>query len=119
MSRRAKVLQTEPRCRLTGTADPTHLRASHIKPWADSTDRERLDGNNGLMLAPHVDHLFDRALISFADNGRLLWLNDQVLALLQAWGVDVEQRTMRPRPFSHRQRVFLQTHRDRLERQCK
>jgi hypothetical protein len=114
---RAKVLQVEPRCRLTGTADPAHLRASHIKPWAKADDRERLDGNNGLMLAPHVDHLFDRALISFEDNGRLLWLNDQVHGLLVAWGIDVQQQTMRPRPFSSRQCRYLREHRARFERQ--
>lgn len=112
---RAKVQQLEPRCRLTGTADPAHLRASHIKSWAGSTDRERLDGCNGLMLAPHVDHLFDRALISFSDDGRLL-VNDQVRGLLEAWHIDVEQRTMQPRPFSKRQCEFLKTHRERFER---
>lgn len=112
---RAKVLQIEPRCRLTGTADPVHLRASHIKAWAASTDRERLDGCNGLMLAPHVDHLFDRALISFDDQGQLLILNNQVRALLIAWGVDVGQEVMQPRPFSKRQCVFLKNHRERFD----
>jgi hypothetical protein len=113
---RAKVLQLEPRCRLTGTADPAHLRASHIKAWVDADDRERLDGNNGLMLAPHIDHLFDRALISFDDAGRLLWLNDHVHALLVAWGVDVYQRKMRASEFSEKQRRYLREHRVRFER---
>jgi len=47
-------------------AHPVHLRASHIKPWRQSTDQERLSGSNGLMLAPHVDHL------STADTSALL-----------------------------------------------
>jgi hypothetical protein len=110
---RAKVLQIEPRCRLTGTADPKHLRASHIKPWADSSDTERLDGNNGLMLAPHVDHLFDRALISFTNEGDLLVLNDDVRTLLDAWGLGASQRILQPAPFTPQQRAYLQTHRDR------
>jgi hypothetical protein len=114
---RAKLLQIEPHCRLTGTADPAHLRASHIKAWADSNDRERLDGNNGLMLAPHVDHLFDRALITFGDDGRLRWLNDQVRALLLAWGIDVDQLRMRPQAFSGKQRRYLREHQLRFDRQ--
>lgn len=56
---RRRVLATEPYCRLTGVSDPRFLRASHIKPWVVSDNNERLDGNNGLMLSPHVDHLFD------------------------------------------------------------
>jgi hypothetical protein len=49
-----------------------HLRASHIRPWRDSDNQARLDGENGLLLTPSIDHLFDRGFISFEDNGRLL-----------------------------------------------
>ncbi|WP_410473713.1 HNH endonuclease [Guyparkeria sp. TX1] len=38
------------------------LVTSHIKPWRDSSDRERLDGDNGLFLASHVGRLFDQGL---------------------------------------------------------
>lgn len=69
---RRRLEYIESGCRLTGVSDRAHLRASHIKSWRDSTNRERLDGNNGLLLAPHVDHLFDRGFISFEDNGKLL-----------------------------------------------
>ena len=69
---RANVRLTESRCRVTHLSDPAHLHASHIKPWKDSTDEEKLNGCNGLLLSPHVDHLFDRGLISFTDNGDLL-----------------------------------------------
>jgi hypothetical protein len=51
------------------------------------------------MLAPHVDHLFGRALITFGDDGRLRWLNDQVRTPLVAWDIDVDQRKMRPQPY--------------------
>ena len=63
-----------------------HLRASHIKPWRVSDDFEKLDGNNGLLLAPHIDHLFDGGWISFSDNGDLLVssrLSDELLASWQ------------------------------------
>jgi predicted restriction endonuclease len=49
-----------------------HLRASHSKPWRDSSNEERLDGENGLLLTPSIDHLFDRGFISFRSDGRLL-----------------------------------------------
>ena len=114
---RTKVLQIEPHCRLTGTADPKHLRASHIQAWVDSNDRERLDGSNGLMLTPHIDHLFDRALITFDNDGRLRWLNEQVGELLCAWGIDVDRPGMEPRPFSARQRLYLREHQLRFEQQ--
>lgn len=48
------------------------LIASHIKEWAESTDSEKLDENNGLLLCAHHDALFDKHLISFEDDGRLI-----------------------------------------------
>ena len=48
------------------------LRASHIKPWAKSSNRDRLDPANGLLLAAHPDALFDCSFISFADDGTML-----------------------------------------------
>ena len=59
-------------CRVTGISNPRHLRASHIKPWRLSSDFEKLDGNNGLLLSPHIDHLFDQGYISFTDTGTLI-----------------------------------------------
>lgn len=48
------------------------LRASHIKRWVDSTDQERLDENNGLLLAAHIDLAFESGLISFGADGHIL-----------------------------------------------
>jgi hypothetical protein len=60
-------------CCVTGLAEPSLLRASHIKPWAKcSSDNERLDVFNGLLLAPHLDALFDDGWISFSDQGGML-----------------------------------------------
>ena len=52
-------------CALTGLAVPEMLVASHIKPWRECSNAERLDPMNGLLLAAHVDKLFDRYLLSF------------------------------------------------------
>ena len=68
---RKRVLDIEPVCRITGIDKPSLLIASHIKPWrACGTAAERLDGSNGLMMAPHADFLFDRGLLGFEEDGR-------------------------------------------------
>lgn len=55
-------------CALTRLSVPEMLIASHIKPWRDSTNKERLDPMNGLLLVAHADKLFDRFLMSFQEN---------------------------------------------------
>ena len=65
-------MPNEKKCRITGITNSSLLIASHIKPWAKCNDEERLDGNNGLLLTPNADKLFDKGLISFTDDGRLL-----------------------------------------------
>jgi HNH endonuclease len=60
------------RCAIRGFSTREFLRASHIKKWSESTDKERLDPNNGLLLSAHLDALFDKGLISFDENGKML-----------------------------------------------
>jgi hypothetical protein len=67
-----RVMQIEDRCRITGVMNPIHLRASHCKPSRDSSNEERINGENGLLLTPTIDHLFDRGFISFEDSGLLI-----------------------------------------------
>lgn len=57
---------------MVGCNIPAVLRASHIKPWNKSSDRERLDSSNGLLLVATFDALFDKGLISFSDNGAMI-----------------------------------------------
>lgn len=59
-------------CALCGLDFTYILKASHIKPWRDSDDNERLDPFNGLLLSPNYDSLFDKGYISFDDHGRIL-----------------------------------------------
>ncbi|QYY33748.1 HNH endonuclease (plasmid) [Cupriavidus pinatubonensis] len=59
-------------CAVTGVRVRAILRASHIQPWAASNNEDRLDPHNGLLLVANLDALFDRGLISFADDGKLL-----------------------------------------------
>jgi hypothetical protein len=98
-------------CRLTGLIDRRHLRASHIKPWCVSNDHEKLDANNGLLLSPHVDHLFDRGYISFTDEGELLISRALNPVVLSAWGLRVP---VKRKVFSEKQCVYLVYHRNNV-----
>lgn len=70
---RANVESVESECRFTGVTNSALLIASHIKPWRSCHSvQERLDGNNGLLLTPNADLLFDRGFISFEDSGEVL-----------------------------------------------
>lgn len=73
------------RCAITGLDVPELLRASHAKPWKDSTDAERLDVHNGLLLATHLDAAFDHGLITVGERGHVVsspFLNRTVRGLL-------------------------------------
>jgi len=74
------------RCPLTQIREPALLRASHIVPWAECTSNaQRLDVHNGLLLAAHWDAAFDKGLVSFDNDGRALIkpdLDPAVFALL-------------------------------------
>ena len=106
---RHNVEQIEKSCRVTGLRDLQHLRASHIKPWKDSDDDEKIDGHNGLMLSPHVDHLFDRGWILFEDNGMLVPSPKLDVLVLQSWRIEPDRK---PRPFLASQIEYLEYHRE-------
>lgn len=98
----------ERACRLTGLTQIQHLRASHIKPWRASSDFEKLDGNNGLLLSPHVDYLFDRGFISATDGGNLLVSSLLDPDMLERWGVEPSAGFG---PFRAEQLPYLEFHR--------
>ncbi|ANY82152.1 hypothetical protein BB934_27730 (plasmid) [Microvirga ossetica] len=109
---RLNVETVEQPCRVTGVTDPRLLRASHIKPWRScATSAERLGGNNGLLLCPNVDHLFDRGYISFHDDGRIL-----VSPLVDATQIARLGISTAPQlnvvAFSARQATYLAFHRE-------
>lgn len=96
------------RCALTGCDIPEALIASHAKPWRLCNNEERLDPYNGLLLAAHVDALFDQGLISFDDSGVLL-LSDRVsFQQLSLLGIN---RELRLRFLKEKHRRYLSDHR--------
>jgi putative restriction endonuclease len=106
-----RVMQFESRCRITGVIREEHLRASHCKPWRHATNEERLDGENGLLLTPSIDHLFDRGFISFEDNGDLLISPVAHRDSLARMGIDAKVPRNVGR-FSGGQKHYLQFHRE-------
>jgi putative restriction endonuclease len=83
-----RVSAIESKCRITEVENPVHLVASHCKPWRDATNDERLDGENGLLLTPSIDHLFDRGFIGFESNGNLIISPVAHRPSLQRMGID-------------------------------
>lgn len=99
----------EKACRISGVTNLRHLRASHIKPWRSSTTFEKLDGNNGLLLSPHIDHLFDQGFISFTDDGALLVSSEADVDTLLLWGIELDKDYA---PFRPEQLSYLAFHRE-------
>lgn len=111
--RDALMAYWEGKCAVTGLAIPELLRASHAKPWKVASDAERLDVHNGLLLAVHLDALFDQGLLAFDATGRGLFsahVPADVLARLGLTPVGVVLRFVRPshQPYLayHREHVF-------------
>jgi hypothetical protein len=105
---RAHLEKIESACRLTGLLDRRHLRAVHIKPWRTCSDVEKLDGCNGLLLSPHLEHLFSRGYISFSDAGELLVSRNLNPAVLEKWGLQLPRYVD---PFRPEQCRYLDYHR--------
>jgi len=110
---RRNVGRIEHRCRVTRVDNPAHLVASHCKPWRHSTNDERLDGENGLMLTPSIDHLFDRGFISFEDSGKLIVSPVADTKSLLRMGIDCS-RPVHVGEFSSGQRRYLDYHRNSI-----
>ena len=69
---RNDLLQECPFCPITKITDERLLIASHIKPWAASDDKEKIDPKNGFMLSPLYDKLFDRGFITFTHDRHMI-----------------------------------------------
>ena len=101
------------RCAITGLDTPELLRASHAKPWADSSDIERLDVFNGLLLAAHWDAAFDSGLITISTNGHVVSsaaLSDATIDVLNLSDDLCIRLQPQHEPYLvwHRERVFKQ-----------
>jgi len=115
---RDNVRAVERACRITRVERMEHLIASHVQPWRDSSNVQRLDGENGLLLTPTVDHLFDKGFISFEDSGQLIVSPVADQSSLKRMGIDTE-RCVNVGAFSEGQRCYLEFHRENVLRMAR
>lgn len=73
---RERIIEKYHKCIVTGIDDARLLIASHIKPWRSSDNSERLSSENGLLLSPLYDKLFDSGLITFDDSLNMIISED-------------------------------------------
>ena len=66
------IRKYDGRCIVTGASDKRILIASHIKPWSVCSNEQRLSADNGLLLSPLYDKLFDIGLITFSEDGQII-----------------------------------------------
>ena len=115
---RDNVRTIERACRITRVERAEHLIASHVQPWRDSSNEQRLDGENGLLLTPTVDHLFDKGFISFEDSGQLIVSPVADQKSLKKMGIDAEGQ-VNVGAFSEGQRRYLEFHRENVLRMAR
>lgn len=108
---RKQLLEMWDGCAVTGIKLPDLLRASHIKPWRDSTNPERTNPYNGLLLLPQYDHLFDKGFISFDDDGQLLRSPALDRVPTSQLGINTTDRL---RSLSDNHLTFLRYHREEM-----
>jgi len=99
------------KCAINGTSIKEILIASHIVPWRESNDHERLDVDNGLLLSPIYDALFDKYLISFDDDGGILLSSSIDINEFYMLGV---KGTEKIAGLTYGNKEYLKRHREKL-----
>jgi len=111
---REQLLLLEPKCRITDVNNPEHLIASHIKPWRSSNNNERLDPENGFMLTPSIDHLFDKGFIGFDNDGSILLADVANRDAMEKMGVIGNNAPSNIGSLRENQKMYLDWHRDNI-----
>ena len=97
-------------CPVTGCDLTMILISSHIVPWSECNDEERLDVENGILLSPNIDSLFDKHLISFQDNGEMIISKSLSTEVLNSLGINPKITIS----ISEGMKPYLEKHRNRL-----
>jgi len=99
------------KCAVTKSSIHSILIASHIVPWSESTEEERLDVNNGILLSPLYDALFDKHLISFNDDGMII-ISKQVEDEIKLLSIDINGSIS----VNEEMQKYLRRHRQQLKK---
>lgn len=105
------------KCCISGLEIPEVLRASHIIPWAEK-EETRLDPANGLCLSATYDAAFDKHLITFDEDYRLVLspVLKEVYSsnAFKTHFLNVEGKQMSLPSMYIPSQVFLEIHREKL-----
>lgn len=110
---RQKLIAYWSGCAVTRFADSSLLVASHIKPWRASSNVERLDPFNGLLLVPNLDRAFDAGYITFTPEGIVMispmLVGSEQLGIHRGMSISLDPRHAQFLDF-HRREVFRAGH---------
>jgi hypothetical protein len=110
--RKRIIHRWEYKCAVTNFNKLDILIASHIVPWSKATNQERLDVNNGLLLSPTYDALFDKHLITFDNNGKII-LSDKIeFSAYQKIGITGKEKIDGLSEYNHH---YLQKHKEMMK----
>jgi 5-methylcytosine-specific restriction protein A len=109
--RKSILHRWEYKCAVTNFQKLDVLIASHIVPWAKSNDKERLDVDNGILLSPTYDALFDKHLISFENNGKIILSDCIEMNAYNKIGITGRERI---ETLSQENHYYLERHRNNL-----
>jgi len=106
---REKIIEKwNGKCPITNCSILPILISSHIVPWSKSNDKERLDVENGILLSPLYDSLFDRHLISFDDSGKILISDKLKPSEINGLKINLNSKI----PVTNGMKKYLKRHRD-------
>ena len=106
--RKGLIHRWEYQCAVTGFSKLDVLIASHILPWSEADNNQRLDIDNGILLSPTFDALFDRHLISFENSGKIILADKIGLDAFKRIGVKGDEKIKNFNPFNF---DYLEKHR--------
>ena len=106
------LMKWENKCSVTGYGNTKVLISSHIVPWQESNREEKYDVDNGLLLSPDLDALFDKNLISFQNDGRIIFSNQINVNELETLGINEK---MSLRFVNNGMKKYLKRHREKFK----
>lgn len=103
------------KCAVTGFNNLNLLVASNIEPWPEDDQPERQDIDNGILLSPIYDTLFEQHLISFKDSGKIILSNKIEKPAFQQLGVSGKESIKGLNDYN---KIYLDKHRSRFENEA-
>lgn len=110
--RKRIIHRWEYKCAVTNFNKLDILIASHIVPWSKASDHERLDVNNGLLLSPTYDALFDKHLITFDNNGKIQLSEKIEFSAYQKIGITGKEQINGLSEYNH---YYLEKHQEMMK----